>query len=196
MSRGEQPIMDAVAGGPARAMPRLPDAADVSIKPEEVPDGGPEPVPHLPDDLGNPVKPDEDSMPLVEHIIVVRHDGNSEASQETLLTQLEQLSGVQWAEQVSTLAVQTKGEVQNLAGYQWNLATLGVAEAHQISEGEGVKVALVDSGISATVDGFRALRRDLCFDALAEGTMTCEDEHGHGTHLAGIIAQDLSLIHI
>ena len=156
---------------------------------EAVPGGAVEPVPHLPDDMGAPSKPEEEA-PLVEHIIVVRHDGNSDVPPDTLLAQLEELSGVQWAEQVSTLAVQTKGEMQSLAGYQWNLAALGISDAHEITEGEGVKVALVDSGISATVDGFRSLRRDLCFDALAEGEMTCDDEHGHGTHLAGIIAQD------
>jgi len=70
---------------------------------------------------------------------------------------------------------------------QWYLATLSVAEAQQRAKGDGVLVAVVDSGIDAT-------HPDLAGSVLAPvavdgNTDTARfDPDGHGTALAGLIA--------
>ncbi len=71
---------------------------------------------------------------------------------------------------------------------QWHLGFLNVAEAHRYSQGEGVTVAVIDSGVDAT-------HPDLVGSVLA-GTETFAggtgdghtDTVGHGTGTAGLIA--------
>ncbi len=71
---------------------------------------------------------------------------------------------------------------------QWHLGFLNVAEAHRYSQGEGVTVAVIDSGVDAT-------HPDLTGNVLA-GTETFAggtgdgqtDMDGHGTGTAGLIA--------
>lgn len=70
---------------------------------------------------------------------------------------------------------------------QWHLRFLNTAEAHKISQGEGVKVAVIDSGVAPHPD----LRNNLL-----PGTVTAQGESGdgqddyssHGTAMAGLIA--------
>ncbi|MGC4804374.1 type VII secretion-associated serine protease mycosin [Micromonospora sp. DT233] len=70
---------------------------------------------------------------------------------------------------------------------QWHLDALRVTEAHKISTGEGVIVAVVDTGVYAAhpdlagrvLDGKRLIGRD------DKGKV---DEHNHGTGVAGLIA--------
>lgn len=70
---------------------------------------------------------------------------------------------------------------------QWHLATLEVARAHQISRGDGVIVAVIDSGVQAD-------HQDLVGNVLAGVDLTGgdtkgrEDVNGHGTAMAGLIA--------
>ena len=80
------------------------------------------------------------------------------------------------------------GEVRLEEGYDWGLKHIGVDVARQEMPdltGIGVQVAIVDTGISCghpdlplLIDGF---------NALPGGVLYCDD-HGHGTHMAGIIA--------
>ena len=69
---------------------------------------------------------------------------------------------------------------------QWYLSRLDIAAAHRVSEGEGVTVAVIDTGVYTD-------RADLKgavlpgFDVTASGA-GLEDELGHGTAMAGIIA--------
>jgi len=72
--------------------------------------------------------------------------------------------------------------------YAWGLVRIGVDVAHQQMpqwKGYGVKVAIVDTGIACAhpdlpllLDGVNAV----------PGETTYCDDHGHGTHIAGIIA--------
>ncbi|SCL35795.1 type VII secretion-associated serine protease mycosin [Micromonospora pallida] len=70
---------------------------------------------------------------------------------------------------------------------QWHLDALRVAEAHRISTGEGVTVAVLDTGVYAehpdlagrVLDGTRLIGRD------DQGKV---DERNHGTGVAGLIA--------
>lgn len=78
------------------------------------------------------------------------------------------------------------GEVPLIETYDWGLQHIGADVAHQempTLTGAGVKVAILDTGVGphpdlTIVDGFNALPGGLVYD----------DDHGHGTHMAGIIA--------
>lgn len=70
---------------------------------------------------------------------------------------------------------------------QWHLRYLRVAEAHRISQGAGVTVAVIDTGVDPHPD----LRNNLL-----KGTVTAsgesgdgrQDLNGHGTGMAGLVA--------
>jgi serine protease len=78
-------------------------------------------------------------------------------------------------------------------GQQWGLQLIGAPEAWESSRGEGVIVAVLDSGVAMDhpdlVGAFvrgpdgRILGRDF-----VDGDADPTDEHGHGTMVAGIIA--------
>jgi serine protease len=70
--------------------------------------------------------------------------------------------------------------------YQWHLQNLDVPEAWKISQGEGVVVAVVDTGVSANEDGFFKLLPGKDF---VDGDDDPEDLNGHGSHVAGTIGQ-------
>jgi type VII secretion-associated serine protease mycosin len=70
---------------------------------------------------------------------------------------------------------------------QWYLDYLRIDEVHEISTGQGVLVAVIDSGVDASHPDLRGqvvpgLRSD---GGSGDGRA---DEDGHGTHMAGIIA--------
>ncbi|MBD2105143.1 DUF5942 domain-containing protein [Leptolyngbya sp. FACHB-261] len=70
---------------------------------------------------------------------------------------------------------------------QWNFRSINQGDAWKSSSGEGVTVAVIDTGI--------ALVPDLNKDQFAEGydfvsdDSDATDDNGHGTHVAGTIAQ-------
>jgi subtilisin family serine protease len=55
------------------------------------------------------------------------------------------------------------------------------------STGNGVKVAILDTGIDTDHQEFGAGRILKCNSEMGNKEPTCEDLHGHGTHVAGII---------
>ncbi|GAA3945695.1 S8 family serine peptidase [Actinoplanes auranticolor] len=72
-------------------------------------------------------------------------------------------------------------------GRQWGLATIRAIDAWSQSTGQGVTVAVVDTGVDAS-------HPDLAgqvltgYDVITDTTGTATDENGHGTHVAGTIA--------
>ncbi|GAA1596977.1 S8 family peptidase [Actinoplanes couchii] len=72
-------------------------------------------------------------------------------------------------------------------GKQWDLKTIGIPTAWESSTGEGVVVAVIDSGVDAS-------HPDLAgqvlpgYDAVADAGGGDSDVDGHGTHVAGTIA--------
>ncbi|RGC68288.1 Thermophilic serine proteinase precursor [Micromonospora sp. MW-13] len=76
-------------------------------------------------------------------------------------------------------------------GLQWYLDALRIPEAHKLTRGEGVTVAVVDGGVHAAHPDLRGqvLRgTSLSSEVPADGRTDPDRENGHGTAMAGIIA--------
>ncbi|MGW3788997.1 type VII secretion-associated serine protease mycosin [Micromonospora chokoriensis] len=70
---------------------------------------------------------------------------------------------------------------------QWYLDELRIDQAHEISTGRGVVVAVLDTGVEANHPDLRGqvLAGGRSYGGSGDGRT---DEEGHGTHMAGIIA--------
>ena len=81
--------------------------------------------------------------------------------------------------------------------FQWNFRQIDAEEAWETTAGEGVTVAVADTGVALDEDPSRGITRpkDLEGTARADGYDFVDnddfawDGHGHGTHVAGTIAQ-------
>jgi subtilisin family serine protease len=79
--------------------------------------------------------------------------------------------------------------------YQWHLPTVQAGEAWSTSTGQGVTVAVLDTGIAYEDYGAYRKAPDFATTAFAAGwdfvnaDAHPNDDHGHGTHVAGTIAE-------
>ena len=71
--------------------------------------------------------------------------------------------------------------------YQWHLHQVGLPAAWKLGQGDGVLVAIIDTGVSRVPD-LQAARLVPGFNFVADNEKA-DDDHGHGTHVAGTIAQ-------
>jgi type VII secretion-associated serine protease mycosin len=73
---------------------------------------------------------------------------------------------------------------------QWHLQYLRVAEAHKITKGGGVTVAVIDSGVEAQHPDLQgSILPGVNMTILKEGSAVgWTDEDGHGTGMAGLVA--------
>jgi type VII secretion-associated serine protease mycosin len=86
---------------------------------------------------------------------------------------------------VAAILVPTPARADEARARQWHLGFLNVAEAHKHSQGEGITVAVVDSGVDAThpdLTGVVGAGTDF------HGGDGRRDPDGHGTAMAGLIA--------
>jgi serine protease len=70
---------------------------------------------------------------------------------------------------------------------QWNLKAIGIESAWLDTQGQGVTVAVIDTGVSVVPD-----LKDTAFTEgynFVEDSPEASDDNGHGTHVAGTIAQ-------
>ncbi len=102
-----------------------------------------------------------------------------------VIAELELHSAVEWVEPVSRVTIQGVPNDSYFV-YQWNLATLGIPAAWDITQGEGVIVAVLDTGVSAFTDGFLNLLDGYDF---VDDDSDAADQNGHGSHVAGTVAQ-------
>jgi serine protease len=71
--------------------------------------------------------------------------------------------------------------------YQWHLRQIGMPEAWKRSNGKGVVVAVIDTGVSKVAD-LAETKFVPGYNFLANNA-NADDDHGHGTHVAGTIAE-------
>ncbi|MEV6602438.1 type VII secretion-associated serine protease mycosin [Actinoplanes sp. NPDC051346] len=87
---------------------------------------------------------------------------------------------------LSVLLAATPAAADSTRGRQWHLSTLDVAAAHRVSTGEGVTVALIDTGVAAHPDLAGNVLPGI--DLTGGGGDGRTDTDGHGTAMAGLIA--------
>ena len=86
------------------------------------------------------------------------------------------------------------GGSSSAAATQWASFALRLAEAHAVSRGAGVRVAVLDTGVDTAHSELRG-RLDRGFDFVdfdtdpREEGSTANAGFGHGTHVAGLVAQ-------
>ncbi|HET6280225.1 MAG TPA: S8 family serine peptidase [Polyangia bacterium] len=71
--------------------------------------------------------------------------------------------------------------------YQWHLRQVGAPEAWKLGQGRDVVVAVIDTGVSRVADLANTTFVP-GYNFIANNN-NAEDDHGHGTHVAGTIAQ-------
>ena len=73
---------------------------------------------------------------------------------------------------------------------QWALGKIDAPHAWAMSKGAGVLVAVLDSGVDLNhPDLDSKIRTDIDYDYINDDNVA-QDDHGHGTHVAGIIAAE------
>jgi serine protease len=71
--------------------------------------------------------------------------------------------------------------------YQWHMRQLGMPDAWKRGNGKGVIVAVIDTGVTKVAD-LAETKFVPGYNFIANNT-NADDDHGHGTHVAGTIAQ-------
>src|SRR5207248_2405847 len=71
--------------------------------------------------------------------------------------------------------------------YQWHLRQVGMPEAWKLGQGKGVIVAVIDTGVTRVAD--LAQTQFVPGYNFVANNEDASDDHGHGTHVAGTIAQ-------
>ncbi len=126
------------------------------------------------------------------------------ADEAATLLQLRARPDVVWAEPVTQLHALWLPNDPDFAK-QWHLKAAGAPQAWDATRGRGVTVAVIDTGIYPVDDldparivpgrNFVKRREERASPATGEGRKAAaldddaRDDHGHGTHVAGTIAQ-------
>ena len=71
--------------------------------------------------------------------------------------------------------------------YQWHLRQIGLPDAWKLGQGKGVIVAVIDTGVTRVGD-LAETKFVPGYNFIANND-NAADDHGHGTHVAGTIAQ-------
>jgi type VII secretion-associated serine protease mycosin len=89
------------------------------------------------------------------------------------------------------LATAPPAHAETVRQLQWHLDTLRIGDAHRITQGEGVVVGLIDTGVYAAhpdLQGQVLPGHGIGADAPADGQRDADPAKNHGTAMAGVIA--------
>ncbi len=75
-----------------------------------------------------------------------------------------------------------------LSPYQWHMTRIGMENAWDTATGNGVIVAIVDSGVRQTLEDFAGTSFMAGYDFINNDSNPTDDQ-GHGSHVAGTVAQ-------
>jgi serine protease len=126
--------------------------------------------------------------------ITVGGFGGSEAEQEALLARIRSHTHVEVAEPLMRLSASWLPN-DPLFEQQWNLKLINLPKAWERARGKGVIVAVLDTGIAwerredfVQVPDLKGAKFVEGYDFVNDDAHA-NDDHGHGTHVAGTIAQ-------
>ncbi len=127
-------------------------------------------------------------------LTVGRVQADTPEALEALLAQIRAHPEVERAEPLFRYAANFVPD-DPLFDKQWNFEAIGLRRAWDVSRGQGVTVAVIDTGIAyedhgefRTVPDLRGARFAPGYDFVNDDAHA-NDDHGHGTHVAGTIAQ-------
>jgi serine protease len=130
------------------------------------------------------------TIAVIEEIGVTRlliDGGEDEAmAVKAMVNRLEGDHRIKFAEP-NYLARSMAGTNDSYVSYQWNLEQVNAEEAWQYSTGAGTVVAVLDTGVSSGPDGLTNLLQGYDF---YYNDSDPSDRDGHGTFVAGTIAQN------
>jgi serine protease len=111
------------------------------------------------------------------------------AGNEQLLKSLKNSPLKQFVEHIEPNYIYEVFEVPNDPDYnkQWNLRDINIEQAWEETKGAGVTVAVIDTGVSRVPD----LQKTEFVEGydFVNDKVDAADDHGHGTHVAGTVAQ-------
>lgn len=108
---------------------------------------------------------------------------------EKLLKALKNSPLKQFVEHIEPNYIYQTSDIPNDPDYskQWNLRSINIERAWEDSKGSGVTVAVIDTGVSRVPD----LQQTEFVEGydFVDDQINASDDNGHGTHVAGTIAQ-------
>jgi serine protease len=117
------------------------------------------------------------------------------AREDALLDALSHDARVEHAEPMGLYRATFIPDDPLYAGKQWHLKRVGAERAWDYTCGEGITVAVIDTGVACFDKGPFSRGTDLAGTRCEGGwnfvddSPSAADDHGHGTHVAGTIAQ-------
>lgn len=115
--------------------------------------------------------------------VVLKHKSPS-----TVLGPLKREPGIAYAEHNGYAYIAISPMNDQYYPYQWNLVKINMPAAWEISKGTGAIVAVIDTGVKQTLADFANTHFMKGYDFVNLDNDPTDDQ-GHGSHVAGIIAQ-------
>ncbi len=109
-------------------------------------------------------------------------------SPKAIIEKLEKEKGVVSAQQNAYAYMFATPDDPYYSPYQWHLTRIGLEGAWETSIGTGVVVAIIDTGVRQSLEDLAGTAFELGYDFVNNDSDPSDDE-GHGSHVAGTVAQ-------